>query len=181
MSIEEVFPEVGEIGDVGLREKVVKVWEEALEIGGWKVDDLKRIPFTLLIPGIEVSLAEHTRAVARMSAQVGVLVKETYGDKLPLNSDYLLAGAILHDVGKPIEYAEREGRFSKSEKGKLLRHPLSGAALAYKHGLPFEVLHVIGAHSKEGDLISRGVEATIVYHVDFINFESLKARWQEKR
>ncbi len=176
MDIEDLLPEINRIRDPDLRVKVIEVWKEALEIGGWQIEDLAKIPFTLLIPDTKVSLAEHTRAVARMSADIGFIVKEVYGDKVPLNQDYLLAGALLHDVGKAMEYTpNKKGRVTRSEMGRLVRHPLSGLALAHQHGVPFEVLHIIGAHSQEGDLVPRGAEATIVHHVDLLNFESLKA------
>jgi hypothetical protein len=56
----------------------------------------------------------------------------------------------------------------------MLRHPVSGAAFAYKFGLPQEVVHIIAAHSKEGDGLRRTVEAIIVNHADFVNFDVLK-------
>jgi hypothetical protein len=33
---------------------------------------------------------------------------------------------------------------------------------------------MIAAHAKEGDLVKRSKEATILYHADFTNFETLK-------
>ena len=62
----------------------------------------------------------------------------------------------------------------KSREGKLLRHPISGAAFAFKYDIPQEVLHIIAAHSKEGDGVRRTVEAVIVNHADFVNFDALK-------
>jgi hypothetical protein len=63
----------------------------------------------------------------------------------------------------------------KSREGELLRHPISGAAFAFAHGLPQEVVHIIAAHSKEGDGTQRTIEAIIVNHADFVNFDVLKA------
>jgi len=34
--------------------------------------------------------------------------------------------------------------------GRYLRHPFSGVGLAFKHGVPEEVMHVIATHSKRG-------------------------------
>jgi CRISPR/Cas system-associated endonuclease Cas3-HD len=87
----------------------------------------------------------------------------------------LVAGSILHDVGKLLEYRKTGKGYVKSHMGSLLRHPFSGQALAYKHDVPPEVLHMIAYHSKEGDLGKRTVEAIIIHHADFVNFEPLKA------
>ena len=58
-----------------------------------------------------------------------MLIKE-YGKRVAINRDHLLAGAILHDVGKLFEYRREAGKFVKSREGELLRHPISGAAFA---------------------------------------------------
>jgi putative nucleotidyltransferase with HDIG domain len=171
----KLLPELELIKDADLREKTAKIWEDALVRGGWKAEDLKEMPFTLLIEKTSVNIVEHTRAVTQCALQIAnVLIKE-YGGKIQINRDYLLSGALLHDVGKLFEY-RREGRkFVQSKDGKLLRHPVSGAAFAFNYGLPQEILHIIAAHSKEGDGMRRTVEAIIVNHSDFVNFDVLKA------
>jgi len=60
----------------------------------------------------------------------------------------------------------------------LVRHPFSGIAIADRFGLPPEVQHIIGTHSKEGDLGKRTVESIIVHHADFVSFEPFQ---KEKR
>ena len=47
-------------------------------------------------------------------------------------------------------------------------------AIAHRFGLPPEVQHIIGTHSKEGDLGYRTVESIIVHHADFVSFEPFK-------
>ena len=37
-----------------------------------------------------------------------------------------------------------------------------------------KVQHIIGTHSKEGDLGKRTVESIIVHHADFVSFEPFK-------
>ena len=169
----KLLPEIDKIKDEKLKEKVILTWEQGIKEGGWKIKDLEKIPFTLLIKDTKVNLIQHTRAVTNTSYEAAKILIEIYGNLIELDLDMLLAGAILHDVGKLIEYKEVKGKFVKSEKGKLLRHPFSGANLAAKCGLPEEVIHVIAVHSKEGDLGGRTVEGIIVYHADYINFESL--------
>jgi len=162
------FPEIERISDVELREKTVAVWAEAMKRGGWtSMDD---VPFTQVVPGMTDSLIEHTRRVTRMAIAVG----ETRDD---LNMDLLISSAILHDVGKALEYERGEdGEVKVGEFGRRIRHPVSGAALAYEMGLPYQVVHAIAAHSKEGEFVYRTPEAVVVYHCDFIDFEVAKSK-----
>jgi len=169
-----LFPELEEIADFELQEKTIKVWQVAIERGGWKIKDLFQMPFTLLIKKTSINIIEHTRAVTLCCLQIADVLRKMYDGKVSLKRDYLLAGAILHDVGKLFEYEKEKDRFVKSKEGKLLRHPISGAALAYSLGLPQEVIHIIAAHSKEGDGIRRSIEAVIVNHADFVNFDIFK-------
>jgi putative nucleotidyltransferase with HDIG domain len=171
----KLLPELELIKDAGLREKTTKIWEDALCRGGWKTEDLKEMPFTLLIEKTSVNIVEHTRAVTQCALRIADVLTEEYGGKIPINHDYLLSGALLHDVGKLFEYRREGGKFVQSKEGKLLRHPVSGAAFAFNYGLPQEILHIIAAHSKEGDGMKRTIEAIIVNHSDFVNFDVLKA------
>ena len=172
--ITEVFPQIKDIKDKTLREKVIKCWNEALSRGGWQTDDLERIPFTLLITDADISLASHTRNVTDCALALGRVMSKAYAGKFKIDFDLLLAGAILHDVAKAIEYKEEDGKISVSRSGRLLRHPIAGCALAAEIGLPEEVQHMIAVHSREGDSSHRMPEAYIIHHADFVNFEPLK-------
>ncbi len=166
--IEEILPEIMEIEDENLRKKVKEIWEYAIEKGGWKNFPLEKIPFTLLIP-TERNLVEHTRMVTRMAIAVGKI----RGD---VNMDYLIAGALLHDVAKLFEFGVKDGRVVKSEYGKRIRHPVGGAMLAEKFALPYEISHIIASHSKEGEFVVRSPEAVIVHHCDFIDYHIEKGK-----
>jgi len=102
-------------------------------------------------------------------------LNEVWGDRVPIHHDHLIAGALLADVGKPLEYAKKDGKVVKGRAGELLRHPFSGVGLCYKHGLPDEVMHIVAAHSKEGDHVQRTIECIIFHHADFIDFDIAKA------
>ena len=166
--LERIFPELQEIGDPALREGVLKTWGLALERGGWEVSDLKKIPFTLLIP-TKKSLLEHTRRVTQMALAVARARDD-------VNVDHIVAGGLLHDVGKLLEYERQGNEVKKSRYGELVRHPVSGYALALEAGLPLEVAHIILAHSAEGEKVKRTPEAIIIHHCDFIDFEIEKGR-----
>ena len=170
----DLIPEFNLIKDSGLREKCLQTWIEAMRRGGWKASDLNEMAFTLLIPDCPVSFVEHTRAVTLTCVAVADVFEKVYGDRNPVNRDQLTAGALLHDVGKLLEYTTMGGETVKSEFGARLRHPFGGVILAAEQGLPSEVLHMIAAHAREGDLVKRSKEATILFHADFTSFETLK-------
>ena len=163
----KVFPQIDLIKDPSIKEGVIKTFQKAAETGGF--DTFDGIPFTLLIT-TDINLAEHTKAVTEMAVKLGEIMQKF----VPINMDHLIAGGLLHDVGKLLEYQKKDGKIVKSRHGELLRHPVSGAVIAGEQGLPPEVIHIIVAHSKEGDAIKRIPEAIIIHHCDFVHFESLK-------
>jgi putative nucleotidyltransferase with HDIG domain len=171
--IKELLPEIEEIKDAGLRDKTYKVYEHALSLGGWKPEDMGRIPFTLLIPDCKISYATHVRGVTGVALEAAKVLERVYGGKIPIKRDHLLAGALCHDVGKLLEYKEEGGKFVKSKSGNYLRHPFSGANLCFEAGMPDEVTHIVAVHAKEGDGGKRSPEAIILHHADFTNFETL--------
>lgn len=171
--IRMVLPEVDWIEDEGLREAVIRTYARALKEGGWAPEDLTQMPFTL-IKDTDISYADHVRAVTRIARAVYDVFKDLFGGRIQVNRDVLLAGALLHDVGKLVEVERKDGRYQKSTGGKVLRHPFSGVALASAEGLPPGVLHIIAAHSKEGDPYPRTPEGVIVHHADFTCFDTLK-------
>jgi putative nucleotidyltransferase with HDIG domain len=173
MDVEKYFPEIKQIKDETLRSKVGEVWNKAIEMGGWEESDLKNVPFSLLTKNSGVNLITHTRAVTRTAMETAKVMIDSYGDKISIDFDILIAGGLLHDVGKLLEYRRADDDFIKSASGKIVRHPFSGMALAFASGLPAEVQHMIAVHAHEGDGGFRSVEAIIVNHADFVNFESL--------
>ena len=167
-----LMPEFELIKNSELKEKVLKVWEDGIKEGGWEIKELTEMPYTLLREDTDISFIDHNRGVVKGCIAMAEAMKEVYGDKIKIDMDILLAGALLHDVGKLIEITRKDGKFVKSYRGKLLRHPFSGANMAYKFGLPEEVVHIIAVHSKEGDHSKRTPEAVILHHSDFTNFEA---------
>jgi len=170
----KILPELDWIVDGDLRDLVEKVWEDAFQLGGWGEDDLDSIPFTLLVQDVDINLFDHTRIVTHLSRHIAGPLKEMQG--LDINDDHLIAGALLHDVGKLLEYGKKEGGISVARSGRMLRHPLSGMGLSVKWNLPEDVSHMIAVHSREGDKSYRSPEAIILHHADFIMFESFKSR-----
>ncbi len=166
--------ELSALQDKELASKVAECWARAADLGGWNsMDEIFGIPFTLLAPAKGTNLITHTRAVTQCSIAIGKALLRSQGFSIKM--DYLIAGALLHDVGKLMEIEpDGQGGFRKSKHGKLIRHPVSGATLAESMGIPREIVHIIWTHSKEGEGRRKTIEALIVHHADFIVFESLE-------
>lgn len=172
----DVFPEIATIKDKKLQEQVVATCQEALQTGGWVLDDLDRIPYTLNHGETKISYHTHVEAVTRMAIKIFEAwdIYKPFDKGLRLNYDHIVAGAVLHDVGKLIEDEETpDKKIVKSKLGKNLRHPFSGAALAIKNGVPYEVAHIIANHAKEGDGTLRSPEAVIINKCDTLNLQAL--------
>lgn len=173
-AVKELWPELEWIGDIDLREKVTSTWVRALELSPLTPADLNQIPFTLLVPDCPVTFMEHKRCVVHIARRAAEAMQEFLGRALPIDIDTVVAGAILADVGKLLEYEQVDGKTQQSQRGRFLRHPFTGVALAMECGVPDRVSHIIAAHAGEGDMVKRSVEATIVHHADFMSFLPFK-------
>jgi len=176
--INKLWAELGGIQDERLRGQTAHTWQLALGRSVLTLDDLYKIPFTLLCgPNLKVTFMDHKRAVVHIARAAGLKMNEFFKDELPVNMDVLIAGAILCDVGKLLEYElDENGKAVQGMYGKYLRHPFSGVSLAEQCGVPAEVCHIIAAHAHEGDLVKRSTEAYIVHHADFMTFLPFKER-----
>lgn len=174
-AVQRLWPELDWINDRELRESVTRTWVQALEQSPLTADDLATIPFTLLIPDCPASFMDHKRCVVHIARKSAEAMDAFLGASLPIDIDTVIAGAILADVGKLLEYERVDGEVRQSERGKLLRHPFTGVALAMANGVPDAVCHIIAAHAGEGDLVTRSTEAIIVHHADFMSYLPFKS------
>ncbi len=175
--IEGVFDSIlKRIGNQEVRRKVVQAWVLACERGGWQsMDDLHAMPFTLLTNTRGVNFIEHTIAVTEGAYGLAKAQEAAYRE-MPYAIDYdrLLAGGLLHDVGKLLEFErDEQGNFRKSRSGMCARHPISGTCVAYEVGLPDETLNTIACHAKEGDGRPQVVETVLIHQADFGTFNPL--------
>jgi putative nucleotidyltransferase with HDIG domain len=171
----EIWPEINWIENEELRNKVIDCWVYAIENSVLSADNLQTIPFSLLLKDCKISFMTHKRTCVQLSVEIAKIMKNNFGDEIEIDMDVLIAGAILIDVGKLLEYEINDGKLSTSKAGKLLRHPFSGIGIVDRFGIPAEVQHIIATHSKEGDLGIRTVESIIVHHADFVSFDPFKA------
>ncbi len=177
--IAELFPSLIKIKDASLREKVAAVWNEAITTGcggkGWTFDELRAVKFTLLAGDIEMTFVEHLNSCAGQCIAIADVLEKSFRCDIPIQRDYLIAGALLADVGKPLEFdKDRSGKVIQGKFGQQVRHPFTGVALAYKHGIPGEIMHIIATHSHEGDKVGRSIESIIFHHADFVDFDIAK-------
>lgn len=173
-AVGRLWPELEWIEDNQLRQSVTETWIQALERSPLEPDDLNTIPFTLLVPNCPATFMEHKRCVVHIARRSAESMQEFLGKALAIDMDTVIAGAILADVGKLLEYEKEAGKAQQSERGKLLRHPFTGVALAMECGVPDAVCHIIAAHAGEGDMVKRTTEAIIVHHADFMSYLPFK-------
>lgn len=100
------FPEAKLIKDDALRQKSFEAFADAAEMGGWTEDTIERCPSAVAefvdSPATQI---RHLQDSIQLSLMIGTYLKEHYGAYIDFNMDYVLAGALLHDLGKFTEYA----------------------------------------------------------------------------
>jgi putative nucleotidyltransferase with HDIG domain len=165
-----------QIQDTTLRQQVTDTWVAGCAQGGWtSLEGLHGFPFTLLTNCHGVSFIEHTRAVTEGALALAKAQLDNY-KAMPyaVNLDYVVAGGLLHDVGKLMESGpDGKGGHHKTHAGRCARHPISGAILAHGFGIPQEVLNIIICHAKEGNGRPQRLEAVLVHQADFATFNPL--------
>jgi len=175
--IEEVFSNfLSIIEDEEIKRKVVDAWLLGCKKGGWQsMEELRQMPFTLLTDCKGINFLEHTLAVTEGALQLAKAQEKQYSIvPYNINYDILVAGGLLHDVGKLLEIVKNnEERFTKSHSGKCMRHPISGAILAAEVDLPEEIVNVIACHAKEGEGRPQVLETVFVHQADFATFNPL--------
>jgi putative nucleotidyltransferase with HDIG domain len=175
--IERLFAgQLAGIKEEKLRRQVVDTWLLGCQEGGWtSVEELRKMPFTLLTDTKGVSFIEHTIAVTEGALALVKAQTDNYG-RMPyeVNLDRLIAGGLLHDVGKLVEVEpDPKGGYRTSLSGKCARHPVSGSMLAARAGLPVEVINVIACHAREGEGRPQVLETIFIHQADFATFDPL--------
>jgi putative nucleotidyltransferase with HDIG domain len=177
--VRESLPEIAQIKDEALREKVVELHARALaETPYERIDDIPAsgVPESpLMTRGTQ---ADHYRGTTTMALGMARGLEEVLGE-IGIDYDLLLAAALVHDVGKAYEFAHWERwKENRSRTGSpSLRHPIYGAHLALEVGLPEEVVHCVAAHPYmgEGAFVKASLETTIVQYADVAFWKMLEA------
>jgi len=164
------------IKDASVRDKVIQAWLLGCERGNWSsVEDLRGMPFTLLTNSHGITFIEHTIAVTEGAIGLAKAQLSTYS-KMPyvIDMDRLIAGGLLHDVGKLLEIGpDGKGGYCKTHSGRCARHPISGAILTAEVGLPDEYVNTVACHAKEGEGKPQVIETILIHQADFATFDPL--------
>jgi 3'-5' exoribonuclease len=114
----------GQISDLPLRRLVLTLLDR-------HADDLKRLPATLnkFYP-FQGGLLEHTLSVTRHCLYLAQQYAAHYGDlQPPINRDLVIAGAILHDFGRVLEFSQEGITAQPTIPGRLFGHLFLGRDL----------------------------------------------------
>lgn len=140
-------------------------------------------------------LLEHTIAVCRVTDSLAQIYPE-------INRDLLLTGAILHDIGKIVEF-DYTTAIDYSDQGRLLGHIVLGERIiakairninsreddSFPKELELQLLHLILAHHGELEYgspqLPQTIEAFFLHHADNIDakanvFAKKRAETKEK-
>jgi 3'-5' exoribonuclease len=162
---------ISSIKDSDYRSLVVSAVESAISQSGF----LTRPAAKEMHHAWQSGLLQHSLAVAKLADAVSSL----YGDKV--NRDLLLAGAILHDIGKIQELTDMpEGDYTSI--GRLVGHISLGCSFLQFviNGLPnfpsqksALIMHMVLSHHGTPEMGSaitpKIIEAEILHHIDYLD------------
>ncbi len=176
--IEALFAkQLARIGDAGLRAKVVKTFVLACRRGGWEsVEDVKKMPFTLLTDAHGVSFVEHTIAVTEGAAALARAQAEAYA-KMPYAIDM---DRLYRRRAPPRRRQAHRDRARRRRAATARAAPASSPATPSRApswpprcGLADDVVNTIACHAKEGDGRPQVVETVLIHQADFATFDPL--------
>lgn len=173
--IEVLFPEINLISSEKLRHQCINALLDAFETGGWNWDNIYLCPVSInKVSNKDMNRQiDHVRIVIKIAISMYDLLEENYNQNSVLR-DTIIAGALLHDLGKFTEFTLKDDFASYSDSAKLIRHPLGGAIIASRNGLNDDVVHIIATHSFEGRESFETLASMIVKSADEIAFKYIK-------
>jgi 3'-5' exoribonuclease len=180
--IREFYPENGS-GTEGLIEEFYRITDEIkdenlsrlfAEIKQRKdlLDRFFLLPASVGVHHVSIGgLLEHSVRVAQMARSVASVMGE--------DPDLMVAGGLLHDIGKVEEISFDGGAFSYTDKGRLLGHitlgimilqDLASAVEGFPDSLTDVLKHIILSHHGEAEWGSPKkpmcIEALVVHYID---------------
>jgi putative nucleotidyltransferase with HDIG domain len=173
------LPELSQISDKDLRAKAIEAWAYALANSSF--GSIREIPPAGNPDTNEArrgDQTDHLRGVTRLAIGIAREMAAAYPE-LGIDLDTVVAGGLLHDVGKAFEFdpvRRKHWRAAQRKTGRpAIRHPAYGAHICLTVGLPEEIAHIAMAHSGEGELLLRSVECMIVHQADYTFWNVLLA------
>ena len=112
-------------------------------------------------------LLEHTYSVTLLSIAVAEALEKSYGQKLDMDS--LIAGALVHDIGKLWIFRKKGGAWQMNDS--IMDHTVLGSAELYSRGFPEKVIHMVASSHSEPDglLPPQTLEALILHTLDSLD------------
>lgn len=165
--LNRVFPEIARIQNPTLRAQVTACWIDAWHQSPYST--LEDAIFSPQIPGCR--LIDHVRAVISIAMQITKVLAHYH--QLPINHDYVLAGALLHDIDKMFIYEKTSHGYRQAKVLTQFPHGYLGARLAHKHGVPDAIEHLILSHTRQQLVFPTTIEAIIVHYADFADYDAL--------
>lgn len=179
---EWLMPELELIQDKHIQDLIVDIWQEAIDTNDWESKGLENSGIsTVMRPGCPEDLMKHTRHVTAACDALYESLLPMFDECGSCNRQDLLAGALLHDVGKLLEMDYKDGEVVHTHYGSLFTHPVSGAYLAKKHGMNQNVVHMILTHSTtlspEGANAYNTPESLILKYIDEMCYKYVWLYW----
>lgn len=161
---------IATIGDTNLRELLAGLLQ------GQLLQEFSQAPAAKMMHHACLGgLLEHTLSVARLALKIC----EHYGK---LDRDLLLAGALLHDLGKVREFSYAAVPFDYTDQGRLIGHLVLGVEMVRRQAetVPAlaperlnQLLHLIlshhGRHEFGSPCLPMTSEAILLHHLDDID------------
>ena len=176
------LPEIAEIADEELREKVIDLWALALSVSEFtSIDQMECSGMVGMDQYPGKTQSDHLRGVGRIARAIAQEMVALHGDDVDVDPDMCLAAGLIHDAGKPFFYtAENVKKFHerKAYIGKpSFRHTMFGAHLAMQADMPEELVHCIAAHDlhMDGQYVVPSAYAEILASADQIYWDTLMA------
>lgn len=182
--MDEMIKLAGQIKDPKLREKTIEILKDpklSNKAMNYRPLALKDSPAGY--PGFEHhmckgGLIKHTEGVTTLSLEIAEFIDERYG---PVNKDFLIAGALLHDIMRLYDFKKEGSGYSVTPK--ILGHEQLIGCELYARGFPEEVIHMVINHLNAEDQTLEGMilhfADTIDAYADFHFREMLKVLDEE--
>lgn len=162
----QLQPLLEQIQSEQLRQAVSGVWESLLEKSQW--ESFSDVPCDL--GETAIPLVQETKNVTNYAIHAARVYDKNY-DELTINMDYLIAGCLLHNVSRILEYRPILGKAEKTEEGQIYVEQFLGISAAFHYHLPMEVIHMIVSNTSRTNCTPATPEALILYFCSRIDMD----------
>lgn len=178
---DELFAQLTELLDTHLESPAIRRFIDAFFDDEERIRAYKRAPAATSNHHNYIGgLLEHSLSMARLGLQISDHYAKYYPDFV--DSDLVLAGCVLHDVGK-IDELDYERSFNYSTQGQLVGHVAGGATLVHQVAesldpplddtLVDHLQHLVLSHHGRREygapVPPRTPEALVLHHIDLMD------------